>query len=38
MVESLYNAIFDVIGMDHVISEPFYKGTILQRYYKKMTI
>ena len=25
------------IGMDHVISEPCYKGTILQRNYRKMT-
>ena len=25
-------------GMDCVISEPCYKGTILQRNYKKMTI
>ena len=24
--------------MDCVISEPFYKGTILQRIYRKMTI
>ena len=26
------------IGMDHVISELCYKGTILQRNYRKMTI
>ena len=26
------------IGMDHVISEPCYKGAILQRKYRKMTI
>ena len=26
------------IGMDHVISKSCYKGTILQRNYKKMTI
>ena len=26
------------IGMDRVISEPCYKGTILQRNYRKMTI
>ena len=26
------------IGMDNVISEPCYKGTILQRDYRKMTI
>ena len=25
------------IGMDHVITEYCYKGTILQRYYRKMT-
>ena len=26
------------IGMDRVISDPCYKGTILQRNYRKMTI
>ena len=26
------------MGMDHVISELCYKGTILQRYYRNMTI
>ena len=29
---------FGSIGMDHVISELCYKGTILQRNYRKMTI
>ena len=38
-VLSLYNAIFEVpLGMDIVISESFYKGKILQRNYRKMTI
>ena len=36
-VHSLYNAIFDSIGLHHVISELCYKGTILQRKYRKMT-
>ena len=31
-------AIFGSIEMDLVISEPCYKGTILQRNYRKMTI
>ena len=35
---SLYNTMFVVIGMDHVISELCYKGTILQRNYRKMTV
>ena len=29
---------FGSIGMDCVISEPCYKGAILQRNYRKMTI
>ena len=37
-VQSLYNTIFGVHRMDHVISEPCYDGTILQRNYRKMTI
>ena len=30
-VQSLYNAMLGSIGMDHVIIELLYKGTILQR-------
>ena len=37
-VQSLYNTIFGSIGLHHVISELCYKGTILQRKYRKMTI
>ena len=37
-VQSLYNAIVGVHKMDRVISEPSYKGRILQRNYRKMTI
>ena len=33
----LYNAMLGSIGMDRVISESGYKGTILQRIYWKMT-
>ena len=29
--QSLYNALFGVKGIDHVISEPFDKSTILQK-------
>ena len=34
----LYNPLFGFIGMDSVISEMYYKGTILLRNYGKMTI
>ena len=37
-VQSHFNAIFLSIGMDHVIIEPYYKRTISQRNYRKMTI
>ena len=37
-VQSLYNTIFGFIGLHHLISELCYKGTILQRKYRKMTI
>ena len=36
LVQSLYNTI--LIGMNHLIIELWYKGTILQRYYRKMTM
>ena len=36
-VRSLDNAMFGPMEMDYVISELFYKGTILQRNYRKMT-
>ena len=37
-VQSLYNSIcLGSIGIDHVLNEPFYKGIVLQRNYKKMT-
>ena len=32
-VQSLYTAMFWSIGMDHVISESHYNGTILQNNY-----
>ena len=35
---SLYNAMFWVLGMDHVISESYYNETILQTYSEKMDI
>ena len=37
-MQSLHNAVFGSIRMDHVKSESFYKGGILQRTYRKMTI
>ena len=37
-VHSFYNAIFGCIGMIPVISESCYKGTILQKSYRKKTI
>ena len=38
-VQSLNNAIlFGSIGMDHAISKSCYKGAILQRNYREMTI
>ena len=37
-VQSLHNAMFRVHRNDRVISEPWYKGTVLQRNYRKMTM
>ena len=34
----IYNVILGSIGMDRVISEPCYKGTILKGNYWKMTL
>ena len=36
-LQSLYNTMYGFIGMDLIISEVCYKGTILQRNYRKMT-
>ena len=37
-VQSRHNAFLESIGMDRVLSESCYKGTILQKKYRKMTI
>ena len=36
--QSLYNAMFGSIGMDHVISESCYSGTLLHKNYWEMTM
>ena len=37
-MQSPYNNTLGSIGMDHFISEPCHKGTILKRNYRKTTI
>ena len=38
IVQPLYNAMFGSIGMGHVVLEMCYKGSILQKNFREMTI